>query len=200
MLVNIKNGKMNTIFNYISINQFRLRATIVFIVSLIAVNYGNAQNVSESEVKTSMEKFLTHATYQGLEKNALSTELVHTLLNDNELWVGKCPICDQVRRGFRLYVKKEQPSATKKLDKKILKGLKGKTFEKRKAALKLLVDKYVQQYFVALDMSEEERKVMEEKLKEGRKTGMERASGGEGFYCSSCDGACHVSTSSEEKE
>lgn len=188
---------MKTNINYNSIQQFCLKAGIALISILLSTIYVNAQNTSGSKTNMSMDKFLKQAIYHGLEKNALSSKLVHDLLNDNGLWVGKCPICDGVRRGFRMYTKENKPKRTEKLNEKILKGLKDKSLEKRKTGLKLLVDHYVQQYYVSLKMSEKERKVMEEKLKEGRKTGMDRANKGEGFYCSSCDGACHISDSKD---
>lgn len=168
-----------------------IATTILLLLFTIPLSQSVAQS-DPAKVKTSMDKFLERGTVAGLTANALPAKLVNGLLDDNELWVGKCPICDNVRRGFRQYVKNDVPdSATSALNDEVLNGLKHESLSERKKALKTLIDGYVQDYFTVLSMTEEERKAMEIKLEKGRKTGMSRAGGGEGFYCSSCDGACH---------
>ena len=153
----------------------------------------NAQESSDQDTEVSMENFLQQATLSGLSTNALSKELIQNLLNEQELWVGKCPICDEVRRGFHRYLNEEDKEAVEKLDNSILNDLESDIPANRKAALKLLIDQYIQQYFVKLEMPEDKRKAMEKELLEARKIGMDRAnaSSKKGFYCASCDGACH---------
>ena len=167
---------------------------IPILILLALTEAAFAQVPQTPDPKTSMKSFLQEATLSGLQTNALSKKLVQNLLDEDALWVGKCPICDEVKRGMRKYIKEDSGKAVSKLDKPILKGLRSKDTEEQKSGLKQLIDQYIQQYFVKLAMTADERTYMEDKLAAGRKTGMSRARNAneEGFYCASCDGACHV--------
>lgn len=146
-----------------------------------------------------MEDFLQAAAFNGLVQDALSKTLVKRLLAEGDLWVGKCPICDEIRRGFDRYLAFDQPGVNTKLNPQLLSGLESTDADARKAVLKVLIDGYIQQHYTTTGMSPQERKSMESQLMEARKVGMQRAGAAdrEGFYCASCDGACHQPMSDE---
>jgi len=167
--------------------QFALSMTILLTLS---VNLTSAQTLPKEEIKKTMSNFLKYGMHHGLLQNAIPTKLVNTLIDDKELWVGKCSICRGVKGGLEMYASKTPDKGEKRLKKSILKKLNSEELSIRKEGLKLLVDLYIKNYFTYLEMTQDEQEAMQEKLEVGRKKGMAIAKGGEGFYCSSCDGAC----------
>jgi hypothetical protein len=151
-----------------------------------------SENGNEEKTKTESSVFLKEATFYGLQKDHFPKELVSDLLRENSNWVGKCPICDNVKRGFDLYVKENLEHRKPKISEQSITQISSTDEVIRKTALRDLIDRYIQQYYSVLKMTEGQRENMILQLEEGRKTGMERANRGEGFFCSSCDGACHI--------
>ena len=151
-----------------------------------------SENGNLESAKTERSIFLKEAMYYGLQKDYFPKEAAASLLSEKSNWVGKCPICDNVKNGFDWCIKRNPASGKSKISEPFHTQLTSSDEAIRKIALRDLVDRYIQQYYVVLDMTEGQRKNMVLQLEEGRKTGMERANGGEGFFCSSCDGACHI--------
>ncbi len=142
--------------------------------------------------KTQRNTFLKESTFYGLQKDRFPQELAAQLLENQANWVTKCPICDHVKNGFSLYANSNFKNKKTKLTRDAVTNLSSDDETVRKIALRDLIDHYVRQYYSALDMSPAQRNHMEQQLSEGRKAGMEVANGGVGFFCSSCDGACHI--------
>ncbi len=151
-----------------------------------------SENGDLEKTKTQRSTFLKEAVFYGLQKDNFPKEIVVNLERENSNWVGKCPICDNVKRGFKLYTNANRENGRTKIPEEFLAQISNNDEVIRKVALRDLIDRYIQQYYAVLDMSEEQRKNMLLQLEDGRKTGMDRANGGEGFFCSSCDGACHI--------
>ena len=151
-----------------------------------------SDNGSIEKAKTERSAFLREATFYGLQKDQFPVEIANALVEESAIWVVKCPICDHVKRGFKMYIKKNEELNKTKLSDDFIWRIIDQNVEVKKTALKELVDRYVQQYYSVINMTKSERQVMQISLEEGRKDGMNVASGGEGFFCASCDGACHI--------
>lgn len=142
--------------------------------------------------RTNMKVFLQNSVYEGMKTDSFSTALANSILESRDNWVAKCPICDNVKRGIRKYVANGNVSFEPKNDRVIaFQGAESGDIQTRKA-LKAMVDYYVEQHYQTLEMTDDEREAMERQMKNGRKKGMMRASGGESFFCPSCDGACGI--------
>jgi len=148
---------------------------------------------ADNDPKTDFKQFLREAVTSGLAENQVPDSIANRLLGNNKLWVGKCPICDNVKAGLREYIKSEKTTDTRQaaLATGQLDMLTSTNDSIAKAGLKDLVDMYVQRYYKVLNMPEAEIAAMDEQLLGGRKQGMSVAGGADGFYCASCDGACH---------
>ena len=179
----------------------KLTALFVFLIVLLSMSCSQklqeslSNTFSKEEInkqKRDMDSFLEGAIFYGLKKDRFPTQVAEKLLDENDNWVGKCPICDNVRHGMRKYLREVKNNEATLISKKEQEEFSSQNSAERRLALKKLVDRYTQAYFSSLDMTEIEYNEMQEKLVEGRKTGMSRANGGEGFFCPSCDGACHV--------
>ena len=147
---------------------------------------------SLEKTKTERSPFLREATFYGLQKDQFPKDLAAKLLEDRELWVVKCPICDHVKKGFGMYTNGDFKAKKAGSSVQHIKGFSSDDLDDRKIALRNLIDRYVQQYFEVLSMTKDEKLAMQSLLEAGRKDGMNVANGGEGFFCSSCDGACHI--------
>lgn len=147
----------------------------------------------DNDPKTDFKQFLREAVKSGLDENNVPDSVVRKLLNNNKLWVGKCPICDNVKAGLKLRLNRENDRDTTNLvlAEEELVNLCSSNDSIAKAALKDMVDVFVQRYYTELEMTEAEITAMDEQLTAGRKQGMAVAGGDEDFYCASCDGACH---------
>lgn len=151
-----------------------------------------SENEDLEKAKTERNVFLKEATFYGLQKDHFPKEIAGRLEAENANWVPKCPICDNVRGGLNMYAGSSFAAGKSTLSDAVILQLSSTDDGVRKTALRDLIDRYVQQYYSALKMTEEQRKNMQSQLEAGRKTGMGVANGGEGFFCSSCDGACHI--------
>lgn len=151
-----------------------------------------SENGDLEKTKTERNVFLNEATFYGLRKDHFPKVVAVSLVEENANWVLKCPICDNVKRGFDKYASGSFAAGKSTLSDVIISQLSSTDDAIRKAALRDLIDRYVQQYYSVLKMTEEQRIDMQSQLEQGRKTGMGVANGGDGFFCSSCDGACHI--------
>jgi hypothetical protein len=176
--------------------------TLRFLPAILLVFVSSVFAVAQDEDKLEMQRtkrymFLPAAIEYGAQQDGLSKDLVKLLRQDNSLWVGKCPICDDVREGLYKYVQDEKVYPSKASE-KVLKNLNDP--KKRKKELLKLVDRYVQDYYGVLEMTDDQIAEMEASLNAGRKRGMSMTSNGPNFYCASCDGACHINVDDAEAE
>ena len=164
------------------------------ILSFLVCTFFFNTSVFSQNMEIEMDDFLKDAITYGLEKDKFPKNLVKDILeNSGEYFVGKCPICTPVERGFRNYKNNENTDAGKnKLEKSLLKQFKSQDKTARHEALKIIINKYVSQYYQVKNMNEEEMARMDGLLEEGRKTGMERKKDSFGNFCPSCDGACRI--------
>lgn len=142
-------------------------------------------------VKTNRSIFLETAVSSGMESEGFPKDLAKAMKNNYQLWIGKCPICDAVKRGIGDYLNSsERNSATISTEKQILDDLKTDDKETQKLALKKLIDNYVSKHYKRLEMTESEISTMKTELEAGRKQGMRGV--GDNKFCASCDGACDM--------
>lgn len=147
-----------------------------------------------------MDAFLRDAVEHGLKMDAFPRDLAVALSENRELWVGKCPICMPVEQGFRKYATNFHPSVKRRVSAKTIAVLKGEDVVAAKGALQKLVTKYTRKYYKVLGMDKAQRAAMVDKLVQGREQGMNRANGGEDFFCASCDGACSIKPKKKKKQ
>lgn len=132
-----------------------------------------------------LRHFLSEAIRAQLESDEISTETVQKIFENGALWVSKCPICDGVRLGVSKFEKANLFPSGNRLE-VYFEG----TNEAQKLAWKLYTEKAVESHFERLNLPADEQKVMQKILENGREKGMTLAPKTEGFFCSSCDGAC----------
>ena len=150
-----------------------------------------SDQASLETVKSERNVFLKEATFYGLQKDQFPVEIANTLVEEKSIWVVKCPICDNVKRGFQMYTNSNSELRKTKLSDDYIWKLIDQDMIVKKTALRDLIDNYVQQYYSVLKMTKGERQTMQILLEEGREKGMDAANGGAGFFGASCDGACH---------
>ncbi|MFT5617935.1 MAG: hypothetical protein ACI85I_001161, partial [Arenicella sp.] len=133
--------------------------------------------------------FLETAVSTGMKQDRFPKELAKKMRVNNELWIGKCPICDAVKRGLNQYISyQESNTASSSTEDSILEDPCNTNVETQKTALKKLIDNYVSQHYQRLKMTVSEISTMKTKLEAGRKQGM--GGMGDKKFCASCDGAC----------
>ena len=164
----------------------------LFIFSCQPKNLINTNREAFSETdKTDMDNFLQSAIETGMDADGFPQDLAENILRTNDLWVAKCPICMAVQRGIKNYIAPESRIFHKSyIKKKVLSDLSSTEPNTQKTALKSLIDRYVQQHYQTLKMTEAETTNMKVLLEAGRKTGMGRMGNNNGKFCASCDGAC----------
>lgn len=143
----------------------------------------------KAEHKTDMSQFLAGAVTYGMAGDRFPVTVASSLLDNQDNWVAKCPICDNIRRGINTYRRAADPEAKTRLKETDAAALSHSDKAQRDPAIQALVNRYVKQYYTALSMSKEEKSAMKSELEGGRETGMERAGSGV-MFCPSCDGAC----------
>ena len=132
-----------------------------------------------------LRHFLSEAIRAQLESDEISTETVRKIFENSALWVSKCPICDGVRVGVSKFEKVNLFPTGNRLE-VFFEG----SNEAQKSAWKSYTEKAVESHFERLNLPVDEKKVMQKTLENGREQGMKLAPKTEGFFCSSCDGAC----------
>ena len=143
----------------------------------------------KTEHKTDMSQFLAGAVSYGMASDRFPVTIATRLLEEDDNWVAKCPICDNVRRGINTYRRSANSESRTRLKESDATALSHLDKAQRDPAIQALINRYVKQYYTALSMTREEKNEMKSQLEGGRNTGMERAKAGVKF-CPSCDGAC----------
>lgn len=141
--------------------------------------------ISDQDRKDAIENctaLLRQAIYHGAKRDKLSKDFVQALVNNNDLWVGKCRICDNVRSGLKNYAKEAKGEG-------LPAPYDGASLVDQKKFLKQMVDNYVGWYVGLLKMNSEESSASSSCLEAARKAGMNGVSAYD--FCPSCDGACH---------
>jgi len=140
-------------------------------------------------------EFLRKAVVEGLkEDNADRNFIKESIADKRNLFVLKCPICDQVQKGFAEYGagKAVEGAKGKGLPKDIVDDLKSPTRLTQLKALERLIDRYVSSHYERLKMPAADRRTMNVALEEMKKEGMkmkELGSKNFGDFCPSCNGA-----------
>lgn len=133
--------------------------------------------------KISSKKFMQEAITEGLQKTKFSTELAKKIGDDKALYVGKCQICSGVQNAFKAYAAtgKETPITNN------YKELTDTSLKVRLKALEVLVQNFVQAYYVNNKYSEAQQAAMQTKLANEAKQSKMVANVS---YCASCTGSC----------
>jgi len=140
----------------------------------------------------SMDQFLADAVYYGLQSDAAPKEVVNKVVEGN-LFVSKCPICRPVERGFSRHMD-NLPTIKVKRDKNsvVAKMMNADSREEQQNALRDMIAEYIDNYYEALQFTDEAKAKMAEELEAGRKKGMSYKREDFGKFCPSCDGACNI--------
>lgn len=147
-------------------------------------NIGYVPTISSkqrNEIINDYKQFLQQLVYHGAVRDELSLEFVNELINDNQLWVGKCNICSNVRVGFRNYAQTAEGEG-------IPAPYAGVSIEKKKMFLKQMVNDYTQWFSSCVKMNSNQIKSMNTILETQRMKSMNNL--GSDKFCASCDGAC----------
>jgi type I site-specific restriction-modification system R (restriction) subunit len=135
-----------------------------------------------------MADFLQNVMYEGLKADAFPKAIVKIILdNEQELFVPKCQICENVKKGLRKYTtEKGKKSKNNELSRTLEKGTKSE----KQQALQTLVAKYIKQYRAKHPLTPAEAKVLDNALEVAKKNGMQGLREDFGSYsCPSCEGA-----------
>ena len=153
-------------------------------------------------------RFLFFATLEGACEDALSEDAVKVILEKDEKghyrhFVYACPVCSPVVEGLRAYAMRQEfyysrkgdpmvddsrPSAVVDMAGRLVNG----EAAAKGAALKFLVERWVNRRMDRLRLTEAERAEWLQAMKIGRKKGMgslPQSAGFEHKSCPSCDGA-----------
>jgi hypothetical protein len=141
--------------------------------------------------------FLRKAVVEGLTEDGVDRVFVkESIAGRRDLFVEKCLICESVRTGFQDYASTapaEKPASGPGIPKDIVDELRFAARVARLNALERLVDRYVSRHYDRLQMTAEERRLMQTALEDGRKEGMilKELGPNKGFgdFCPSCNGA-----------
>jgi hypothetical protein len=135
--------------------------------------------------------FLRRAILDGLAEDGVSPALGAALAKNPD-FLGKCPICGPTQDALTEYGKLAiQPTAKegKGLPEELVKRLKSDKTETRHAALRELIQRYIEREYVRLELTAEQRAALHKELERMRNLGMGGLRTGQ-KYCPSCDGAC----------
>lgn len=136
--------------------------------------------------------FLRDAVIEGLKEDGADRAFVKQFIVDqSDLFVPKCLICEFVRSGCSDYARGAAETG-KGMPKDIVDELQHAARLGRLNALERLVDRYVSRHQERLRMTAEERRILHERLEELKKEGMKMKEVGApkfGDFCPSCNGA-----------
>ena len=126
------------------------------------------------------------AVLQYLIKEQYPTNLIHRLLADNSLYVGKCNICNGTKDAFSDYV--YAIKNTNSLQSELSTGLRSDNRDTKMRALETLVRNAVDEFYYQNNFSKDEVQNSQAIISAERKKSMGIAGGKK---CASCDGACN---------
>ncbi len=148
-----------------------------------SITFANAVTVDHS----SMSKFIESSVMEGMKEDGVPREFAAQLARNPD-YLGKCSLCMPTREAFVLYSKLEKRPEGKGLKEDLRVRLASAEAEVRHAALRELVQKYVERGYAKATMSQDERTAMQKMIAEERKNRMGGLPKGQKF-CPACDGA-----------
>jgi hypothetical protein len=139
--------------------------------------------------------FLQRAITDGMTEDGVPPQFAAAIAKHDEDFLGKCVICVPIHDAIIAYGKlKERPKAKagKGLEEDLVMRLSSEKADVRRAALRELVQRYVEREYVRLELSAEQKKTIQTELENMRKNSVGGLRDGQKF-CPSCDGAtCRV--------
>ena len=108
------------------------KSQIVLVLLFLTASCSLCFSQSDPDPYTDMDVFLSQGISDGLLADNFPKKVAQKILDTNELWIGKCPICDNVRNGFHTYINNE--------DKKKKRHTKNKSKQSGTAAKQGLVE------------------------------------------------------------
>ncbi len=128
------------------------------------------------------------AVFNFIDKNKFNTAGVRKLYVNEALYVGKCQLCDGVKKAFWQYLQTKTIIEPTNPDWEI--GLMSPVIEEQKLVMEKLVSAALQAYYVSNEMfTEEEVQQMKNKLTAERDRSMRMTNNKK---CGNCDGACKL--------
>jgi len=145
------------------------------------------------ETKLNAGQFVYRSVLHGLTDDGVSPALARQLANQDD-FIPKCDLCGLTRKALIAHGElKSAPIAKegKGMPEDLQKRLQSDKGETRRAALRDLVQRYMDQGHTKLDVSAEQVVALQKDLEAMRKMGMGGLQEGR-KYCPSCDGACRL--------
>jgi hypothetical protein len=139
-------------------------------------------------------KFLFESVRDGLAEDGAPPDLARELAKRDDDFVPKCGICGATHKALFAYGDLKVAPAAKEgrgLSEELTKRLKSNTDEVRRAALRELIQRYIERGYVRAECSAETRAAIQKELEIWRKQAMPGLRAGQKF-CPSCDGACRL--------
>ena len=154
---------------------------------MVVVANGEVSGPSKAPGAT---EFLKRAILDGLAEDGVPPALARVLAKNPD-FLGKCPICGPTQDALAKYGQLTiQPAARegKGLPNDLMHRLESAKTEVRHAALRELVQRYIEREYTRLELTAEERAKLHNQFEKMRKSGMHGLRPGQKF-CPSCDGA-----------
>ena len=159
-----------------------------FLAGVMVVASGGA--VATPAKAPEATEFLRRAILDGLAEDGVPPALARVLSKKPD-FLGKCPICGPTQDALAKYGQLTiQPAAKegKGLPNDLTHRLESVRTEVRQAALRELVQRYIEREYTRLELTAGERAELHNQLETMRKSGMHGLRPGQKF-CPSCDGA-----------
>jgi hypothetical protein len=160
-------------------NQLFMKKSFLFVfVAFVFNNAWAQQRITEPYL------FMETAFIEGLREQQFSPIQAKSLSNQPGLFIPKCVICSGVKKAFNTY--STEPVITGK-PYKVNEALNDTSKQVQLKELEVLVDRYVQAYYLRHQYTPEEKANMETILtKEAQRSKMTTGA----KYCASCTGSC----------
>jgi len=134
--------------------------------------------------------------YQGLFEDGVAPALAATLARNPD-YVGKCPVCDSTKAAFEKYGKLSRApvaAAGRGLPEEWTKKLNSGDADVRRAAMRDLVQRYIDRGYERANFKADEKAAMEAALKamEFKLKDLNGSLPNGLKFCPSCDGTCRV--------
>jgi hypothetical protein len=136
------------------------------------------------------EAFLTKAVFEGLKADGAQIAVAKALADEDNNFLGKCPLCTAVRQGLREYAALPEQPRGNGLPADLQNRLLNKDAQVRFPAIRELVGHCVERRYTAADLAADEKEALKKKIQQmhGAPKG-----GNQGVnFCPSCDGACMI--------
>src|SRR5262249_21592363 len=138
-------------------------------------------------------EFVFRAVTTGLTEDGVPPALAAELAERDD-FVPKCGLCSPTRKALAQYGQLKAPPAaedSKGLPEELIKRLKSDKKETRQAALRQLVQRYIERHYARTELTAEQKTALQKEMEQMRKDAMGGLAPGQKF-CPSCDGACRL--------